>query len=70
MPRKKIKIAQQLDYLSILDESGALDAKLEPDIPEDILLKLYRTMVLARIRESVRPVSLRPRGASSRPSQE
>ena len=48
MPRKKIKIAQQLDYLSILDESGALDAKLEPDIPEDILFKLYRTMVLAR----------------------
>jgi pyruvate dehydrogenase E1 component alpha subunit len=48
MPRKKIKIAQQLDYLSILDESGAFDAKLEPDIPEDILLKLYRTIVLAR----------------------
>lgn len=48
MPRKKIKLAQHLEYLSILDEKGALDAKLAPDIPEEILLKLYRTMVLAR----------------------
>jgi pyruvate dehydrogenase E1 component alpha subunit len=31
-----------------LDENGAFDEQLEPDIPEDILLKLYRTMVLAR----------------------
>jgi pyruvate dehydrogenase E1 component subunit alpha len=48
MPRKKIKLAQHLEYLSILDEKGACDAKLVPDIPEEILLKLYRTMVLAR----------------------
>ncbi len=48
MPREKIKFAQHLDYLSILDEKGAFDAKLVPEIPEEILLKLYRTMVLAR----------------------
>ncbi len=48
MPRKKIKISQPLEYLSILDDKGALDADLEPDIPEEILLKLYRTMMLAR----------------------
>jgi pyruvate dehydrogenase E1 component alpha subunit len=34
--------------LSILDEQGRVDKKLEPNIPEDLLLKLYRTMVLAR----------------------
>lgn len=48
MPRKKINFAQDLEYLSILDDKGACDAELEPDIPEEILLKLYRTMVLAR----------------------
>jgi len=48
MARKKIDIAQPLEYLSVLDEQGTLDAELEPDIPEEILLKLYRTMVLAR----------------------
>jgi pyruvate dehydrogenase E1 component alpha subunit len=48
MPRKNINFAQQLEYLSILDDKGTLDANLEPDIPEEILLKLYRTMVLAR----------------------
>jgi len=48
MARKKINIAQSLEYLSVLDEQGTLDAKLEPDIAEEILLKLYRTMVLAR----------------------
>lgn len=48
MPRKKIKFAQHLDYISILDHKGSLDTELEPDISEKILLKLYRTMVLAR----------------------
>ncbi|UCD83023.1 MAG: pyruvate dehydrogenase (acetyl-transferring) E1 component subunit alpha, partial [Desulfobacterales bacterium] len=48
MPRKKINFAQQLEYLSILDENGSLDANLEPDIAEETLLKLYRIMVLAR----------------------
>lgn len=48
MPRKNINIAQQPEYLSILDDKGDFDAELEPDIPEEILLKLYRTMVMAR----------------------
>jgi len=48
MPRKKINLGQELEYLSILDEKGTCDAELEPDIPEELLLKLYRTMVLAR----------------------
>jgi len=48
MPRKEIDIADKIEYLAILDENGELDTDLEPDIPEEILLKLHRTMVLSR----------------------
>ena len=48
MPRKKITISEKVEYLSILNDKGQLDKKLEPDISEDVLLQLYRTMVLAR----------------------
>jgi pyruvate dehydrogenase E1 component alpha subunit len=48
MPRQKITISDNVEYLSILDEKGQLDKKLEPDIPEDILLRLHRAMLLGR----------------------
>ena len=48
MPRKKIAISDKIETLSILNEKGQLDKKLEPDIDEDVLLKLHRFMVLAR----------------------
>ena len=48
MPRKKITISDKIEYLSILDENGQLDKKLEPDIPEDVLLQLHRAMLLGR----------------------
>jgi pyruvate dehydrogenase E1 component subunit alpha len=48
MPRKKINIPCKMEYLSILDEEGKLDKKLEPDISEDLLLELYRAMLLGR----------------------
>ena len=48
MPRKKITLSEKLEYLSILDENGELDKKLEPDISEDVLLRLHRTMLLGR----------------------
>jgi pyruvate dehydrogenase E1 component alpha subunit len=48
MPRKKITISDKVEYLSILDEKGLLDKKLEPDIPGDVLLRLHRTMLLGR----------------------
>jgi TPP-dependent pyruvate/acetoin dehydrogenase alpha subunit len=48
MPRKKITISDRVEYLSILNAQGELDKKLEPDIPDDFLLKLFRTMFLAR----------------------
>ncbi len=48
MPRKNIEISDKIETLSILDEHGKLDEALEPDIPEDELLKLYRGMLLGR----------------------
>lgn len=48
MPRKEINIADKVEYLSVLEENGELDTELEPDISEEILLKLHRTMVLGR----------------------
>ena len=48
MPRKAIEIPEKIEYLSILNEKGELDESLEPDIPEELLTKLYRTMLLGR----------------------
>jgi pyruvate dehydrogenase E1 component alpha subunit len=48
MPRKKIDITDKIETLSILDAKGEVDKKLEPAIPDDLLLKLYRAMVLGR----------------------
>ena len=48
MPRKKITISDKVEYLSILNTKAEVDKKLEPVIADDFLLKLYRTMFLAR----------------------
>jgi pyruvate dehydrogenase E1 component alpha subunit len=48
MPRTAIELPDRVDYLSILDENGDLDRELEPNIPDELLLKLYRAMVQAR----------------------
>lgn len=61
MPRKKIPISEKIEYLSILDENGRVDKKLEPDIPADRLLKLHRCMLLAR-RFDERLLSLQRQG--------
>lgn len=61
MPRKKINIPEKLEYLSILDEKGQLDKKLEPKIPKELLLKLHKAMVLAR-RFDERLLSLQRQG--------
>ncbi|MFO7653474.1 MAG: pyruvate dehydrogenase (acetyl-transferring) E1 component subunit alpha [Candidatus Krumholzibacteriia bacterium] len=47
MPRKKIATFS-LEYLQILDENGEVDTALEPDLPADEHLRMYRSMVLAR----------------------
>ena len=48
MPRNAINIPDAIEHLSILNEKGELDKTLEPDIPEELLLRLYRNMVLSR----------------------
>ena len=48
MPRQEIEIDDKIEYLSVLNENGELDKHLEPDIPDEILLKLYRSMMLGR----------------------
>jgi pyruvate dehydrogenase E1 component alpha subunit len=48
MPRRHITLAESIEYLSILDEKGQLDEDLEPDISGELLLKLYRAMLLGR----------------------
>jgi pyruvate dehydrogenase E1 component alpha subunit len=48
MPRNTINIPDKIEYISILNENGELDAGLEPDIPEELLLKLHRTLLLSR----------------------
>jgi pyruvate dehydrogenase E1 component alpha subunit len=48
MPRETIDLPYRVDYLSILDEKGNLDEALEPDLTDDLLSKLHRTMLLGR----------------------
>jgi len=48
MPRNPIEIPDKVENLSVLDENGLLDQTLEPNIPPDLLLELYRSMVLGR----------------------
>lgn len=48
MPRETITLEESVEWLSVLDENGALDADLAPDISAEKLNQLYRTMLLAR----------------------
>lgn len=38
MSRQRIDLPYKVDWLSILDKNGQLDKKLEPQIPEEVLL--------------------------------
>jgi pyruvate dehydrogenase E1 component alpha subunit len=48
MPRTVLEPRFQVEYLSILDSEGRVDTALEPDIPPDLLRRLYRAMLLGR----------------------
>jgi pyruvate dehydrogenase E1 component alpha subunit len=48
MPRTRIAPRHEIEYLSILDADGNLDAALEPDLTSDALRAMYRAMVLGR----------------------
>jgi pyruvate dehydrogenase E1 component alpha subunit len=61
MPRKEIDIPYRIEYLSILSEDGQVDKELEPDIPEELLIKLHRSMLLNR-RFDERLLSLQRQG--------
>ncbi|OLC13825.1 MAG: pyruvate dehydrogenase (acetyl-transferring) E1 component subunit alpha [Candidatus Rokubacteria bacterium 13_1_40CM_69_27] len=48
MPRKVLEPRFSVEYLSILDSDGNLDAALEPEISPEQLQTLYRAMLLGR----------------------
>jgi len=48
MPRTTIELPYAVEYLSILDEEGNVDSSLDPKLNDELLLQLYRTMLLAR----------------------
>jgi pyruvate dehydrogenase E1 component alpha subunit len=48
MPRKEIDLPYRIDYLSILDENGNVDKELDPDLPDELLLKLHRAILSGR----------------------
>jgi len=48
MPRKEIDLPYRIDHLSILDQDGNVDKDLEPDLDDELLLKLHRAMLLGR----------------------
>jgi pyruvate dehydrogenase E1 component alpha subunit len=61
MPKVPIQLNTTLEHLSILDDRGNVDTELEPDLPQDMLLKLFRAMVQAR-RFDERLLSLQRQG--------
>jgi pyruvate dehydrogenase E1 component alpha subunit len=48
MPRNPIHQPDPIEYLSILDEEGCIDKDLEPNLPDDLLQRLFRAMLLGR----------------------
>jgi pyruvate dehydrogenase E1 component alpha subunit len=48
MPITQIDLPYRVEYLSILDQNGVVDKSLDPQLPDDLLLRLYRAMLLGR----------------------
>jgi pyruvate dehydrogenase E1 component alpha subunit len=61
MPKTRIVLPDVIHYLSILTEEGQVDTELEPVVDGSLLLKLHRTMLLAR-RFDERLLSLQRQG--------
>ncbi len=61
MPRKTIDLPYRVEYLSILDENGQLDADLDPHLDDELAMKLHRAMLLGR-RFDERMLSLQRQG--------
>jgi pyruvate dehydrogenase E1 component alpha subunit len=61
VPRTTIEIKEKIEYLSILDEHGSLDSKLEPALTAEQLKKMYWFMFLSR-RADERMLNLQRQG--------
>jgi len=48
MPRTRIDLPYHVERLSILDETGKVDTELAPELPDEMLLKIHRYMLLTR----------------------
>jgi pyruvate dehydrogenase E1 component alpha subunit len=48
MPRKTIEPEYQVEHLAILDEKGNVDQELEPELSDELLLRLHRAMLRGR----------------------
>src|SRR5271169_6449479 len=48
MPTREIDLPYRVQYLSIMDQNGQVDKSLEPRLSDELLLKLYRAMLLGR----------------------
>ncbi len=48
MPRERFEIPDKVETLSILGPDGSLDKDLEPEISDELLMRLYRFMLLGR----------------------
>ncbi len=48
MPREVIDLEYQVERLTILDQGGKVDKDLEPEIPDELLLKMHRYLLLGR----------------------
>ena len=49
MPRLKVNLSHEIEYLSIYSENDKLDEKLEPKFPKELLLKMHHYMLLGRL---------------------
>ncbi|MFC3285303.1 pyruvate dehydrogenase (acetyl-transferring) E1 component subunit alpha [Litchfieldella rifensis] len=48
MPRKQVRLEHSVEYLSIMDKRGRVDEKLAPQIDDERLQQMHRTMLLSR----------------------
>lgn len=61
MPRKAIPLSPKVESLSILNEMGEVDEALDPKLDGDMLLRMYRTLLLTR-RVDERAINLQRQG--------
>jgi pyruvate dehydrogenase E1 component alpha subunit len=61
VPRERVELEGTLDHLSILDEDGNVDESLEPELSDELLLRMHDKMLLARMFDE-RMLSLQRQG--------